>query len=326
MTLKKFYYKWLKEISWKTQKRFVGKSKFYNSNDDKSKRNSKVNDLIFNLIKSGKPFMLARFGGVELRAALNAYHFYNRSNIFNDSFQFLINEKTVFWEFQDKNKSMINLNAGFFPNDLENVKKFQEKLFEDTKQLDILGTSVGLEHQVPTIPANVVYTWIRNLEPWWFEKPWTLALEGKKVLIIYPNEELVANQYKDNRTRIYKESKYNLPKFKLLTYEPIQTIAGLTSNFENWFDALDYMIEDIKKIDFDVAIIGAGAYGFSLASEIKIMGKQAIQLGGVTQLLFGIRGKRWEEWEHYTSLRKDGWVNVNRKPLGFEKIEGGCYW
>lgn len=49
------------------------------------------------------------------------------------------------------------------------------------------------------------------------------------------------------------------------------------------------------KIDFDIAIIGCGAYGMPLAAKLKKTGKQAIHLGGETQLLFGIKGKWWEE-------------------------------
>ena len=80
---------------------------------------------------------------------------------------------------------------------------------------------------------------------------------------------------------------------------------------------------------FDIAIIGCGAYGFPLASFIKNLGKQAIHLGGVTQLLFGIKGKRWEEWKHYTELRKnngENWIFANEIPEDYKKIEGGCYW
>ena len=44
------------------------------------------------------------------------------------------------------------------------------------------------------------------------------------------------------------------------------------------------------KFDFDVALIGCGAYGFPLAAKLKTAGKQAIHLGGVLQALFGIKG------------------------------------
>ena len=120
-----------------------------------------------------------------------------------------------------------------------------------------------------------------------------------------------------------------LPDFELKTIKAVQTIAGQKSEFETWFDALDSMKEKIRNIDFDIAIIGCGAYGFPLASFVKDLGKQAIHLGGVTQLLFGIKGKRWEEWKHYTELRKnngENWIYSDEIPENYKKIEGGCYW
>jgi len=45
------------------------------------------------------------------------------------------------------------------------------------------------------------------------------------------------------------------------------------------------MKNEISEIDFDVAIIGAGAYGLPLASYIKEMGRQAIHMGGSTQMV-----------------------------------------
>ena len=85
----------------------------------------------------------------------------------------------------------------------------------------------------------------------------------------------------------------------------------------------------MNNIDFDVAIIGCGAYGFPLAAHAKKLGKIGIHLGGVTQLLFGIKGSRWENWTHYTELRKNNgkdWVYANEIPKDYKKIENGCYW
>ena len=52
------------------------------------------------------------------------------------------------------------------------------------------------------------------------------------------------------------------------------------------------MEERIGKIDFDVALLGCGAYGLPFAASIKRMGKKAVHLGVATQILFGIKGKR----------------------------------
>ena len=54
----------------------------------------------------------------------------------------------------------------------------------------------------------------------------------------------------------------------------------------------------IKDVDFDIALIGAGAYGLPLTLYCKSLGKMALQTGGATQTLFGIMGKRWENRPH----------------------------
>ena len=44
-------------------------------------------------------------------------------------------------------------------------------------------------------------------------------------------------------------------------------------------DTVEILGVKIDKIDFDVAIIGCGAYGIFLADYIKSLGKKAIHLG-----------------------------------------------
>src|SRR5690606_28576019 len=105
----------------------------------------------------------------------------------------------------------------------------------------------------------------------------------------------IEEQYFKKRTLLFKDQRV-LPEFKSLeTIQAVQTIAGNNSEFNNWFEALDWMKKEIEKKDFDIAIIGCGAYGFPLAAHVKRLGKKAIHLGGATQLLFGIKGKRWTD-------------------------------
>ena len=84
--------------------------------------------------------------------------------------------------------------------------------------------------------------------------------------------------------------------------------------FETWFDALDWMCARVREIDFDVALIGAGAYGLPLAAYVKGLGKKAVHLGGPTQLMFGIRGKRWDQWPQFQKLYNEHWT----RPLAEE--------
>ena len=116
-------------------------------------------------------------------------------------------------------------------------------------------------------------------------------------------------------------------EFDLKCVKAVQTIADQEdSRFQTWFDALDHMTEEVAKQDFDVALIGCGAYGFQLASRIKRMGKIAVHMGGSVQTLFGVKGGRWDK--QYASMYNDAWVypSESETPKGFEKVEGGCYW
>jgi pyruvate/2-oxoglutarate dehydrogenase complex dihydrolipoamide dehydrogenase (E3) component len=80
--------------------------------------------------------------------------------------------------------------------------------------------------------------------------------------------------------------------------------------------------------DFDVAIIGCGAYGFPLASRLKKQGRKAIHLGGPTQLLFGIKGNRWDSMPDHRTLYNEHWVRPkeSEKPLARRTVGQDSYW
>jgi len=120
-----------------------------------------------------------------------------------------------------------------------------------------------------------------------------------------------------------------LPEFTLLTLKAVQTVAGQRDErFETWFDALEFMFNEAMKKDFDIAILGCGAYGFPLAAKLKLAGKQAIHLGGATQLLFGIEGNRWDDHPVISKLYNEYWVRPieSEKPKNANSVEGACYW
>lgn len=272
-----------------------------------------ANVLIFDKIKSGEPFMAARFGSVELNAIVR-----NEYKILND----------------DKSKkafNMLNSNAGFFPKNEKLLKKYCETMFEACKSLDLLGvwSNEMEDYIVEKYCADSKLCRLRTLEPWCSDEPWSAALKDKKVLVIHPFEKTIIRQYHENRADIFKGTEV-LPEFaKLYTLKAVQTIAGETDErFEDWFEALNWMYQEAMKFDFDVALIGCGAYGFPLAAMLKASGKQAIHMGGVTQLLFGIKGKRWDNMEHVSKFYNDAWVRPNEEeqPKRKNQIEEGCYW
>ena len=92
----------------------------------------------------------------------------------------------------------------------------------------------------------------------------------------------------------------------------------------------------ILKIDFDIALLGCGAYGYPLAAEIKRGCRQAVHMGGAIQLMFGIMGKRWDgtrpgsDGKMRADVAKyynDDWIYpIEEKPADADKVEYGPYW
>lgn len=299
--LKKFgLYKTIQRFDW------LGGKKLMSSDE--------THDEISRMLLSGKPCMIARFGSIEL--------------------QNFIEEKLKIERKKENRHAVLCKNAGFFPNVDHEFQRFSNCMEEAVKSVDIQGVW-WLPYEGWTIkklfPQNSKIAEARYLEPWFCpQSPWTRALQGKKVLVIHPMVDTIEKQY-INRKEIFAGHEDYLPYFELLTLKAVQTQADATDErFGNWFEALDYMHRETQKLDFDIAIIGCGAYGYPLASMIKKDGKQALHLGGVVQAMFGIKGKRWEEdsLSVVHDLYNEFWVRPEIKeiPKGAEKIEGACYW
>lgn len=295
----------------------------------------KVSEQIYNLLASGKPCMIARYGSTEMLAITN----YLGVTAKHHSALKYIQGKQFAWWWEDNVKDQMTRWSGFFPSTDDNLMKFGEMMVEDSKQLDILGSWLP-DEKVLKKTFNLGYqdVFLRNLEPFWSKQPWTSYLEGKRVVVVHPFAESIKNQYDNYRDKIFEDPKV-LPTFSSFrVVKAVQSLGG-ESNFETWFEALDYMKKEVEREDFDVCLIGCGAYGFPLAAYVKRMGKQAIHLGGALQLLFGIKGSRWEnpnygvkEWGipygSYSSLINEFWVKplIKDTPKNAKQVEGACYW
>jgi hypothetical protein len=208
--------------------------------------------------------------------------------------------------------------------------QFGDEMEEACKWVDLLaiwGTIPMERYVMDTYVKQAKYCKLGGLEPFFASEPWTHALEGKKVLVIHPFENTIRSQY-EKRTQLFSDP-WMLPTFELKTLKAVQTIAGTKDDrFDNWFEALAYMEEQALSMDFDVAIIGCGAYGFPLAARLKKKGKQVIHMGGATQLLFGIRGQRWDARENYQQIINEYWCRPGQeeRPETSSKVENNCYW
>ena len=239
---------------------------------------AKTNAYIFEMIQSGKPFLVCRFGNTELQTVVG-----------NLKVKILGHSKEAD-EYLDKWFTRLGNGAGFFPVDYQYLDRFSECILDAAANANLLAMwHLNMEDFIiEEYAPKVDLTFLFRLEPWLAKKnPWSAALKGKKVLVIHPFEDTIRKQYQ-NRERLFPGTDI-LPEFELKTLKAVQTIAGeKDERFETWFEALDYMYEEAMKIDFDIAIIGCGAYGIPLAAMLKKAGKHAIHLVGATQLLFGI--------------------------------------
>ena len=265
--------------------------------------------LIVDAIDQGAPFLVARLGSVESRLLGEV--------IYGDS------------NWSRKTLREAHRNAGIFPVDSTALSKVAACLQDGLSRVDLLAqwqSPYQTRLIIDLLPKASLRCDLSSVEPWWMAVPWTIALVGKKVLVVHPFALTIQHQYLKHEDLFHDPAV--LPPFDLITLRPPQTLGCETEGFGSWMEALDHLTAQVREIDFDVALIGCGAYGLPLGAAIKAMGKPSIHLGGALQLLFGIRGRRWEAMPKYAALMNDSWVRPSQDetPVAANKVDGGCYW
>lgn len=277
---------------------------------------------------SPEPCMLSRFGAVEIGCVVNYLGIYHQKR---KIIKYIKGEAFPWWWEEETMYPMRN-NAGFFSATPELLKRFSEMMIEDMPLIDILASWRFEEEYFSKELQNAYKIDFEPYNPFWSDVPWTAALENKKVLVVHPFAETIQKQYL-RKELIHKDPRV-LPTFDLQTIKAIQTIGNQgDGRFETWFDALEFMKNEIDKMDYDVCLLGCGAYGMPLAAHVKRSEKKAVHLGGSLQLLFGIRGARWENSNYnatynYSKLMNEFWVkpSATETPSKAQQVEEGCYW
>lgn len=266
--------------------------------------------LIASAIRRGEPFALIKIGGAELRCLLEA-----------DAIK--RGERD---DFSEATKKEMKETAGFYPATKEALLEYASIYEKRMGQADLIG-SLALDGEDEIIKAHAPESKVidgKAINP--LIGTWSSALEGKKVLVIYPFTDEISFQYA-RKDKIFPNNPQILPQFdlKLLT-SPI-TMGDMTdARFPTFMHALEEIETRLASTAFDVVLVGCGAYGSLIAMAAKKLGKMAIQTGGSTQLLFGIIGKRWEHAKYVESLQNEYWIHPTTKPLGYEKVSEGAYW
>lgn len=288
--------------------------------------NDELNKCIERGLEKNNPFMVCRFGSTEFENF--TYTYAMRQTLLQRYIWYIKGWLPVIHTslaYEEELIGRLCTCSGFFPKDAQRLSEYTDLVLNDMLKIDILGVW-RQENIFKEILKNVQTGAMDALEPYDYAHPWSRALEGKKVLIVHPFAETIEKQYK-KRMLLWQNPEV-LPEFELHTIKAIQSLAGEQVPFKDWFEALHYMESQMDAVDYDIAIIGCGAYGFHLGAHAKRMGKKAVHLGGATQILFGIKGKRWDNIPAVNKFYNEYWVypSAGETPKHKERVEGGCYW
>jgi hypothetical protein len=268
------------------------------------------NLVLGDAILSGRPFVAARHGSTELACITDP-----RPEAF---------------------ETLCGI-SGFFPRDHRWRNEFTRLYRDAAAEIDLLaawnyrfGRFQEEERLFRLQGPNARTIRLNSLNPFLFEEPWSRHLEGKDVLVVHPFSASIRSQYDSRRERLFADPRV-LPWFRSLVIVPaVQSMGCFGGEFETWFNALDHLKNRIAEHKFDIALIGCGCYGVPLAAHVKRLGRQAVHMGGALQLLFGIKGRRWEEPAYGYDQRfyNEYWMRPLPVDVPSQRhdFEGAPYW
>lgn len=276
------------------------------------------NALIYNSLKEAfnrnYPLLVSKFGSIEA----------------NTVGYFLINQtfgRKAKRDYPLEIKERNHFNTGVNPPTSEMLDNFSQIYLQAAHLIDILAIwgHFGEEEIVQKTNPRVTTIDLGALEPYYWPSPrWTDLLEGKRVLIIHPFVKSLEKQY-PNRDLIWNKDNI-LPTFTPIFYSPPQSQGDIKAN---WKINLFKMCHDVSSLSFDIALVGCGGYGLPISSFIKNnLKRPVIHLGGCLQILFGIKGKRWDEIPAVNKFYNKHWKYPYKEetPSCADHIEGQCYW
>jgi len=267
--------------------------------------------------KTDAPFACGKIGNCELMCISNYYEYTSKGL------------PVKWWSVVEKE---IYENAGVFPQTEKSRVDFIKEISNSLPYIDSLPlwSSFNRDFEYNIIKSynnKSVLIDLQSLEPFYSGSPWTEHLKGKCVLVISPFIETIKSQY-TKRDKIWDDKRI-LPDFELITIKH-QHSPGIDtpSEYASWLEMVADLKRQMDNIQYDVLLVGAGATSLPLVAHAKKNGKKGIHLGGPLQILFGIKGERWNNSNIGKYFYNDSWVypSIEETPLFYKNIGGGCYW
>lgn len=262
-----------------------------------------INNLIElqNKIKSNDKLLVTRLGNVETTALLYTNGIY---------------------------KEMYT-NAGFYVDEGDEQKIFKEWKSKYVKGL--INSDVILD--VFTCPSfQIVGDLMIRLNLWkpslpYIENPkWWIDcvinnMEGTIGIISYFKEDI------EKQLKVLdKVWAINLNK-NFIIIKSYNTIEG-NSKHKNWLETYEDLESRVSKHkEVKNWLVSSGSYGLPICDYLynNIDNSKVFYVGGLLQLLFGLKGSRWDNRKEVNINYNKYWKYPKEKPINANKVEGWCY-
>jgi len=295
--------------------------------------NNQFRNYLEKSIVSNKPFVVPRLAGIEhMYAMMGAYA--SQRGRFDDSEA----------DFLNKTRGVMKNNAGIFLPDANSVVKYSQLYLDAFHKCEVYmdwepqgdvasayGGGLQMAYEFIQVNFDRQRIWSFGVADIFHliyqDEPWTLALRGKRLLIISPFAETFKKQL-PVLSKIYGRDLFPECSFCFIK-PPITNGTNQSKPFDEELDKFMKQVEEVKD-NFDIALVSCGGYGNPVVGRIYAMGKSAIYVGGVLQMYFGVYGARWERERPLVMrlFKNQHWVRPtsDERPQGFEKVEQSCYW
>lgn len=269
---------------------------------------------------------IGRNGATELRVLLFYIHMRPHGHPYPNEFLYLAGH------------------TGLFPANEYAIDKWAQEYLEGLKLFDMyaagwVGDLVVQESELLHAYApSVVRIPLRTLEPYYVDTSiqWSNALQNKRVAVVSSFTNTMKSQLL-KKERIWGDMHESIlpssTQWSFVQTGYVSTIAGdrqckWPTYVTSWEDAVEHVVTEVRASGTEIALIGCGSLGVIIASRLRALGISAIVMGGAIQVLFGIKGNRWETHDVIGKFWNDAWVypNMAETPEHANHIEGACYW
>jgi hypothetical protein len=275
------------------------------------------------------PIAIGRHGATELRVLL----FYTSMRLYGTPYpNYLVYQ--------------MEHEAGLFPATPEMIDKWAHEYLSSLKMFDlyVTGWVTDIAEQESGLmnayaPDTIRGLPLRVLEPYYVNRDiqWSNGLQNKHVAVVSSFANTMEKQLR-NKECIWGDIHNNiLPSSAKWSFVKTGYCPKLAGNrdeckwppfIKTWEDAVDYIVNEVKNTGAEIALIGCGSLGVLISSRLKKLGISSVVMGAAIQVIFGIKGNRWETHDIIGKLWNSAWIYPSESeiPEYANRFEGACYW